>query len=295
MTDGIRSYTDINGWFFWEDKALFDAVLASQSEPGTLVELGAYLGRSAVVLGDHLRPGERFVVVDLFGTDADDRANLAENTKSYATLTRIEFERNYLALHDELPVVVQGLSTEVVEHVAPGSARFVHVDASHLYAQVAADIEAVKTLMQPDGVVVFDDIRAEHTPGVTAAVWEAASRGMAPFALSPYKLYATWGDPGKHLDTVRSVVATHERLTSSEQQIMGHTVIRLKARAAPHAAPPRAAAAPHIAEADLDALALRVAQRVSREIALRSGTRAQVAQLRSVLRRWRRRSARASR
>ena len=157
-------------------------------------------------------------MVDLFGADVDDTANRSENAKSYATLTRTEFERNYLALHDDLPLVVQGLSTEVVEHVPAGSARFVHVDASHLYAQVAADIEAVKTVMQPDGVVVFDDIRAEHTPGVTAAVWEAASRGMVPFAITPYKLYATWGDPAKHLDTVRSAVTAHDRLTSSEQQ-----------------------------------------------------------------------------
>lgn len=50
---------------------MFDALLRVQSfgPPGDIVELGAYLGESAVVLGDHLRAGDRFVVVDLFGTD----------------------------------------------------------------------------------------------------------------------------------------------------------------------------------------------------------------------------------
>ena len=256
----IRSYTDITGWFFGPDRTLFDALLDAQQEPGDLVELGAYLGRSAVVIGDHLRAGERFVVVDLFGAESEDTANRSENSKSYPTLTRTEFERNYRSLHDELPVVVQGLSTEVVEHVAPGSARFVHVDASHLYAQVAADIEAVRTILQPDGVVVFDDIRAEHTPGVTAAVWETASRGMVPFALTQWKLYATWGDAARHLDTVRGVVATHERLTGIEQQIMGHTVIRLKELAAPRPAapPPAAPAVVSLSDTDVDRVARRV-------------------------------------
>lgn len=255
----IRSYTDITGWFFGPDRTLFDALLDSQPGPGDLVELGAYLGRSAVVIGDHLRAGERFVVVDLFGAESEDTANRSENTKSYPTLTRTEFEHNYLSLHDELPVVVQGLSTEVVEHVAPGSARFVHVDASHLYAQVAADIEAVRAILQPDGVVVFDDIRAEHTPGVTAAVWEAASRGMVPFALTQWKLYATWGDSAGHLDTVRNVVAADERLTSTEQQIMGHQVVRLKELAAPKApARPAAPAVVSLSDTDIDRVARRV-------------------------------------
>ncbi len=235
----IRSYADIEGWFFWDDRTLFDTLLEAQSQPGTLVELGAYLGRSAVIMGDHLRPGERFVVVDLFGADVDDDANRSENTKSYATLTRTRFEANYLALHDRLPEVVQGRSTEVVEHVAPGSARFVHVDASHLYAQVAEDIRAIRPLVATDAIVVFDDYRAEHTPGVAAAVWEAVAHGFVPFALTRYKLYGTWGDAAAHLAVLHDLLSREPRMTGREQQISGHPVVILKA-----APPPKAPKAP---------------------------------------------------
>ena len=94
----IRSYADIRGWFNQMDKQLFDTILDSQPDEGTLVEVGAYLGRSAVVIEDHRRNNERFVVVDLFGSDdglddeREDSANRRENAGSYATLTRDQFK-----------------------------------------------------------------------------------------------------------------------------------------------------------------------------------------------------------
>ena len=278
-TDAVRSYADIKGWFFWGDRVLFDAILSSQSAPGTLLEIGAYLGRSAVIVGDHLRPGERFVVIDLFGSDAElgssaeEIANRAENKYSYATLTRTQFERNYLALHDELPEVIQAPSSAVTDHVAPGSARFVHVDASHLYPQVAQDIRNVRTLLQPDGVVVLDDYSNPNTPGVAAAAWEAvACGGLIPFAVTQHKLYGTWGDPAKHLDTVRAFVAGEDGINGSEQQVLGHTLLRLTVRAkrpqapAPAAPPPPPPAPAKLDAAALDAIAAGLARRLNRPL-----------------------------
>jgi hypothetical protein len=229
---------------------MFDSILASQQTPGPLVELGAYLGRSAVIIGDHVRPGERFVVIDLFGSDADlgesseATANRAENRYSYATLTRQEFERNYLALHDELPEVVQAVSSVVTDYVEPGTVRFLHIDASHLYPQVAQDIRSARTVLQPEGVVVLDDYTNPNTPGVAGAVWEGvANHGLVPFAVTQHKMFGTWGDPAKYLDTVRAFVAGEDRIGCSEQHVMGHTVLRLKVRSA-QAATPAAPAAP---------------------------------------------------
>ena len=77
----------IKGWFNEIDRRCFGALLDSQrdSPPGDLVELGAFHGKSAVIIGDYLREGERFVVVDLFGEDEqlastdDGEANRREN------------------------------------------------------------------------------------------------------------------------------------------------------------------------------------------------------------------------
>lgn len=234
----IRSFYDVPGWFGWVDKTMFDALLKAQvgGAPGDVVELGVYLGRSAVVLGNHVREGERLVAVDLFGTDPADyepartahEANRAENSKSYATLERGDFEANYLALHPELPVVVTGPSGSVVDHVAPRTARFVHVDAGHLYENVREDVENVKCLLGPGGIVVFDDFRSEHTPGVAAAVWGAvAAGGLRPFALSPTKFYGSYDDPGSYLDALQELVDSDLRYRSEVQQIMGHRVLRV--------------------------------------------------------------------
>ena len=83
----VRTWYDIDGWFRWVDCRLFQALLGAQSEsePGTLVELGCYLGKSTVVIGDYRRAGEDFVVVDLFGDTSvladDDHATRAETDK----------------------------------------------------------------------------------------------------------------------------------------------------------------------------------------------------------------------
>lgn len=244
----IRSFYDVPGWFRWVDKTMFDTLLRVQSSgpPGDIVELGAYLGKSAVVLGSHLREGDRFVVVDLFGTDPGEYesstahdANRSENRRSYASLERAAFEANYLALHDELPVVVTGLSNSIVDHVAPGSARFVHVDAGHLYENVREDVENTRQLLGPGGIAVFDDYRSEHTPGVSAAVWGAvATGGLQPFALSSSKFYGCYDDPTPYFDALRRLVDSDPRYRYDVQQIMGHQVIRLNQERKPSTPPP---------------------------------------------------------
>lgn len=243
-TAAVRSYADIKGWFFEDDRLVFDAILNAQESPGTLVKLGSYLGRSAVVVGDHLRPGERIVVIDLFGSEAgltetaEDAANRAENRYSYATLTRVEFESNYLALHTELPEVIQAPSSEIVQHVAPGAARFVHIDASHLYDQVAEDIRNTHAMLGLDGVAVFDDYINPSTPGVSCAVWEAvANQGLVPFAVTRYKLYGTWGDPAKYLEAVRGLAGRHDRVRCAEQLVKGRPLLRVGVRQQPATAP----------------------------------------------------------
>jgi hypothetical protein len=236
------SYRDIRGWFTPIDHRVFTGLLAAQeSTPaGDLVEIGAFLGKSAVVIGEHVRPGERFVVIDLFGDltllgqGGEDEANKAENKKSYPHLTRQRFEENYLAIHDELPIVVQAPSSAVLDHVAAASVRFVHVDASHLYAPVAQDCRSVRTMLRPGGVAAFDDWRNAKCPGVAAAIWESvATDGLVPVAVTRNKLYAAHEGADEVLASVRRLVqADPDWWLVQEHQIMGHTVLGLDSVAA---------------------------------------------------------------
>ncbi|MFD8483777.1 class I SAM-dependent methyltransferase [Kitasatospora sp. NPDC059673] len=224
---------DVPGWFFRVDREVFSWLLSRQSEAGVtgdLLEMGAYLGRSAILLGDHLHPGETFTVCDLFDMDAPDDENSAEMSMSYrSTLTRRAFETNYQAFHAELPTIVQAPTSVLADGRIPtDSCRFVHIDASHLYEHVAGDIRVARDVLAGNGVVALDDYRAPHTPGVHAAVWEAVfTLGLKPVLLTPEKFYGTWGDP----DAVRADLFARdwrgEGFRMDEEYLAGQTCHRL--------------------------------------------------------------------
>ncbi|MFC9741625.1 class I SAM-dependent methyltransferase [Streptomyces noursei] len=234
--------SEVKGWFFTADQLLFDWFLRHQQDRGVagdLLELGAYMGKSAIFLGARLRPEERFTVCDLFDSPAEDASNSREMAKSYATLTRRAFEANYLSFHDELPVVVQGLSSSVSEHVAADSVRFAHIDASHLYAHVHGDILAVRELLADAGVVVMDDYRAEHCPGVAAATWQAVTdHGLRPICVTGTKFYGTWGDPEPYRTGLLAWLAERGDVWHEVQEVNGAPLVRLSAKGAKEPAHP---------------------------------------------------------
>ena len=199
--------------------------------PGDLLELGSYLGKSAILIGTHLRPGETFTVCDLFDSaseEAADAKNESENKWSYSTLTRQAFEGNYLAFHEALPTIIQSTTDQIVKHVEPGSCRMVHIDASHLWQHVRVDIEAAQSLLRPDGLVVCDDYRSEHTPGVAAAVWTAvANGGLKPIVITGNKFYGTWGDPGPVQEELFGWLKSFHRHLPERQDILGHPILRV--------------------------------------------------------------------
>ncbi|UYM06968.1 class I SAM-dependent methyltransferase [Solicola gregarius] len=227
-----KTIQDIDGWFGPVDQILFEYFLRDDAPeaPGDLVELGAYKGKSAAWMGGFLRDGETFTVCDLFGAEAEASANAVENQKSYATLDRVAFEENYRAVRGDLPVVIQGLSSSILEHVSADSARFVHVDASHLYPHVLVDLESAETMLKPGGVVAFDDYRSAHTPGVAAVVWGAIATGrLHPICMTRAKMYGVFGDPTEHASRLRDWLATHDDAPAwVENEIDGRDIVRFK-------------------------------------------------------------------
>ncbi|MET9354189.1 class I SAM-dependent methyltransferase [Streptomyces sp. NPDC006617] len=225
---------DVPGWFWPLDQVLFSWFLERQERldtRGDLLELGAYLGKSAILLGHRLRDGETLTVCDLFGAEPPDAANRAEAAKSYSSLTRQAFERNYLSFHDALPRIIQAPSSAVVDEVAPGTCRFVHIDASHLYEHVEGDIRAARELLGPDGIVVLDDFRSEHTPGVAVAAWEAVlNRGLRPVCLSSQKLYGTWGDPEPVREELLAALRGRDDIAVTVERAAGQRLVRTRAR-----------------------------------------------------------------
>ncbi|MDT9593450.1 class I SAM-dependent methyltransferase [Nocardioides zeae] len=222
---------DIRGWFPASDQATFTWLLDHQraTEPaGDVVELGVFMGKSAVYVGQHLAEGERFTVVDLFDDVTDEASIPASERTTYRSLTQKTFEENYLKFHPELPVVVRGLSSVVREHVEADTCRFVHVDASHMYDHVREDAESARLLLREGGIVCFDDYRSAHTPGTAAAVWETVlDDGLQVICLTGQKLYGTWGDPEPGRAAVRAGVAASDAFKLDEQTIRDQPILRI--------------------------------------------------------------------
>ncbi|MEU8544467.1 class I SAM-dependent methyltransferase [Streptomyces sp. NPDC048717] len=223
---------DVKGWFWAVDQLLFDWFLKKQNgDPdtrGDLLEMGAYMGKSAILIGSYLQPGERFTVCDLFDAPAPDASNLVEMKTSYSTLTRRAFEANYLAFHDELPTIVMAPTSVVTDEVKADSCRFIHIDASHLYEHVHGDIAASRAVATEGAVVVFDDYRSEHCPGVAAAVWGAVARdGLQVICVTGSKLYATWSDAEPLREEMLAWLATREDLWHGVEEVAGAPLIRI--------------------------------------------------------------------
>lgn len=230
----LRVQESVPGWFYLEDVELFQHINEMQIAArvtGDLLEIGAYQGKSAILLGCFTQDNEQLVICDLFERSAELPANQSENEEWYSGLSRQLFERQYLRFHNALPRIVSCDSLRLIRTGRLSRTfRFIHVDGSHLYSVVKRDILTARRLLKKGGVVAFDDYRSEHTPGVAAAVWEAVIQGgLIPLFLTPQKLYGTW-DPFcyrllkeiKHWCVSRFEVSPHS--------IHGRTVLRLKMR-----------------------------------------------------------------
>ncbi|AEF42534.1 hypothetical protein AS9A_4100 [Hoyosella subflava DQS3-9A1] len=210
----------IKGWFSRLDQKIFKFLLNEADDlcgGGDAAEIGVYLGKSAVLIGSYMRPGEVLTVVDLFGAPASDDDNREEN-KIFAPKISIEkFRENFLRFHPELPVTIQGLSSVITDHASHGSHKFVHVDASHQYEHAKEDIASARVLLKPQGIVAVDDYLHPNYPGVGAALWDAVAGGLNPVLLTPFKFYGTWGDPQPWKDRVAENLdilgAPHEEIS----------------------------------------------------------------------------------
>lgn len=210
---------DVEGWLYPTDAELFSAVNDIQVRRGVtgdILEIGAYHGKSAILLGYFPRQEESLIVCDLFDSAASVSAdNQSENAAFYPNLRQADFERNYLRFHPELPTVHARPSAELGELVPAGSCRLVHVDGGHTFDVAGADIQTARRLLAPGGVLVVDDWSSAHIPGVAMAFWSEYLTGqLLPLAFTQGKFYATWDPDGLTVDEVAAAVADRSALTT---------------------------------------------------------------------------------
>lgn len=134
----------------------------SRGLDGRIVEVGCWEGRSTVQLANAAYPAVIHAVDTWAGSPGEISADLAAERDVYA---RFVENVEALTLGNVIPYRMDWRQF-FVEH--PGPIRFLHIDATHTYDEVRANIEAALPHVVPGGIVCGDD--AHHEPVITAAI-----------------------------------------------------------------------------------------------------------------------------
>ncbi len=158
----------VEGWFSAEAAALFGLLDEAQRAAGVeghLFEIGVHHGRSAVLLSQLARPGERLGVCDLFGEQT-------QNVSASGSGNRAIFEGNMAALapgFDRLDVFATA-SDQLTPDRIGGPYRLFHIDGGHLREEALSDLRLAAGALHERGAIVVDDPFSVAWPGVTEGI-----------------------------------------------------------------------------------------------------------------------------
>jgi Methyltransferase domain len=192
----IPRMSEIHGGFHHPDPQVFRAICEAQTEhgiTGDILEIGSYLGRSAIVLGFLIDGEERLHICEPFPNPTAVNPDFLPHTVGwYHPYTQELFEENYLRFHEDLPEIYAYSSLDLPGKLASDSFRFVHLDGSHTPEALQNDIGLAKDILNEDGVMSFSLYRGMESLEVAAAAWaEVAKSEVFPMVATETHLYAS--------------------------------------------------------------------------------------------------------
>lgn len=189
----IDELARVPGFLTAQAAVLLDRLARRQSRDGLqgdIAEIGVFYGRTTLVLGRTLRPGERMIACDRFDVGAEDVEgwSFTEDDGPEEALRRRWAE--WIGPHGRL-VVRRGDSADLGPDDLGAPARLIHVDGGHDLATVARDLALAGEAVSPEGAIVVDDVLLPEWPDVTVAVLDhlRGARGrLVPVAVAEHKL-----------------------------------------------------------------------------------------------------------
>ncbi len=162
---------------------------ADKGRSGSLLEIGVYAGRFCSVLArDAARRASHLVGIDPFLkfplTEVRERLEVAIE---YAYSLN-DFQAPKITLMEDYS---GNWTQDRLLKLLGERARFIHVDGSHLRADVLWDITLADSVMMPHGVIALDDFNNLQCMGVMEATFqffEVEPRACVPFAYVGGKL-----------------------------------------------------------------------------------------------------------
>jgi predicted O-methyltransferase YrrM len=150
--EGKTFSTDWAGHHFF----LWSELLQEQRHrPVRILEIGSWEGRSALYFLNYL-PKSRIACIDPFSGSVEHH-----NDPYFAELARkseSQFDANLKGFGDRVEKI-KGTSTDMLPELGISGRRFdiAYIDGSHMAADVYRDAALTWTMIEPGGIVIFDD------------------------------------------------------------------------------------------------------------------------------------------
>ena len=139
-----------NHFFYWAE-----LLHPLREKPVRILEIGSWEGRSALFFLNYL-PRSRIVCIDPFEGNVEH--HLDPHFRALARKTEAQFDFNLAAFADRIEKI-KGSSTTALPALGISGRRFdlAYVDGSHMAADVYGDAVLTWSMMEPGGLVIFDD------------------------------------------------------------------------------------------------------------------------------------------
>jgi len=169
-------YTGIDGWFDMEIQYL--ELLEFCPKGGTIVELGAYKGKSTAFMAGQIKSQRRkvnFYTVDNFkGITPTSTPLEVEVYKNLNGTLQAEFEANIEPLKDKVKLIVSD-TDKAASLFENNSIDCIFIDAGHSYEAVKADLLAWLPKMKEQSIIAGHDYNPSWN-GVIKAVNEVLGK-----------------------------------------------------------------------------------------------------------------------
>jgi predicted O-methyltransferase YrrM len=159
-----------HGWFNHGPKVL---ELIEQSRPKVVVELGTWLGASAIAMARSVRRwGGTVTCIDTWAGELNDDGGSPEGKAPLMLVScaRAMVEAGISANVRLIPALTKHAAWTWTQPI-----DFLYVDADHSHDGVMADLEAWVPFVKAGGLIVGDDYEHPRYPGVKTA-WDAFAR-----------------------------------------------------------------------------------------------------------------------
>lgn len=166
----INSYTDIIGWFDFQD--IYDLAVEKGIDGDKFLEVGCFMGKSTAYLQQKIKESGkdiRVYVIDIFEAECAHHNDLIRENGKGSSLLDI-FIKNMKDL-DLDPYTIRGRSDVMCHKLEDNYFQMIFIDAAHDYESVKADLNNFYPKLKSGGIFAGHDY-GEKSCGVGQAVDE---------------------------------------------------------------------------------------------------------------------------